>query len=142
MRGLFRIFKLDTAKRIGLEIPACHPLCSWLVEHAALLITAMHMGADGKTAWGRLRGRGFGQRMVGFGESVLYKQPPKGPQHDVEGNMGPRMHIGTFLGYNKMSNTYRIMNTEGAIVKSRGLSRRCLADRWQAATLRTILATP
>ena len=142
VRGLFRTIKLDTEKRIGRAIPACHPICSWLVEHAALLITAMRVGTDGKTAWSRLRGRGFGQRMVGFGESVLYKQPPKGPQHDPQGNMGPRMHIGTFLGFHKTSNAYRVMATDGSIVKSRGLSRRCLADRWQAETLQAVQATP
>ena len=71
VRRLFRTFRFYTENRIGCGVPACHPLRSWLVEHAALLITAMHVGVDGKTAWSRLRSRGFGQRMGGFGESVL-----------------------------------------------------------------------
>ena len=107
-----------------------------------MLITAMHVGIDGEIAWSRLRGRGFGQRMVGFGESVLYKQPPKGPQHDEHGNMGARMHIGTFLGFHKTSNTYRVLNAAGDVVKTRGLLRRSLADRWQPEVLKNITATP
>ena len=76
VRGLFHAIKLDIEKLIGYDIPACRPLCSRLVEHAALFITAMHVGAGGETAWSRLRGRSFGQRIVGVGESVLYKQFP------------------------------------------------------------------
>ena len=142
VRGLFRTLKLDLERRIGYELLPCHPLLDWLVEHSAMLITAMHVGTDGKTAWSRLRGRGFGQRLVGFGESVLYKQPPKGPQHDVHGNMGARMFIGTFVGFHKTSNAYRVLTAEGFVVKTRGLLRRSLADRWQPEVLKGVTATP
>ena len=77
VRGLFRTIKRCTERRIGQMIPPTHPLSAWLVQHAALLINVCAVGEDGKTAWKRLRGRDFGQRLIGFGESVLYKQPPK-----------------------------------------------------------------
>ena len=142
VRGLFRTLKLCTERRIGQVIPPTHPLSSWLVEHAALLINAMSVGADGKTAWARARGRDFGQRLVGFGERVLYKQPPKGPQHDPAGNMGPRSHPGIFVGYHRGSNSYKVIAEDGSLVRTRGILRRPMADRWRAEALKAICATP
>ena len=142
VRGLFRTIKICTEKRIGQEIPIMHPLTTWLIEHVCTLLNAMSVGPDGMTPWQRLRGRGFGQRLVGFGESVHYKQPAKGPQHDVKGNMGPRMMPGIFLGYNKVSNTYRVVNGEGKMIKARGIMRRPIADRWREEDLKNITVTP
>ncbi len=142
VRGLFRTIKICTEKRIGQEIPIMHPLTTWLIEHVCTLLNIMSVGPDGMTPWQRLRGRGFGQRLVGFGESVHYKQPAKGPQHDAKGNMGPRMMPGIFLGYNKVSNTYRVLNAEGQMIKARGILRRPLADRWREEDLKSITVTP
>ncbi len=69
------------------------------MEHVALFINAQAKGQDGLTPWAHARGRDFGMKLYAFGERVLWKQPPKGPQHDVEGNMGPRLLPGVFLGY-------------------------------------------
>ncbi len=142
VRGLFRTIKLCTQRRIGQEIPPTHPLSTWLLEHVCLLLNALHVGEDGKTAWKRLRGRDFGQRLIGFAENVFYKQPPKGPQHDVGGNMTARMFPGVFLGYHHTSNCYRVATAEGNVIKARSLLRRPLADRWNAETIKAIVATP
>ena len=142
VRGLFRTLKLCTERRIGQEIMPGHPLVSWLVEHAAMVITIKSMGEDGKTAWARARGRGFGQRMLGFGESVMWKLPLKGPQHDEKGNMAPRMTPGTFVGYHKGSNSCRVITEEGHLVHTREPMRRPLPDRWNAEILKGISVTP
>ena len=142
VRGLFRTIKLCTQRRIGQEIPPTHPLSTWLLEHVCLLLNALHVGEDGKTAWRRLRGRDFGQRLIGFAENVFYKQPAKGPQHDVGGNMTARMFPGVFLGYHPTSNCYRVATAEGNVIKARSLLRRPLADRWNAETIKAIVATP
>ncbi len=142
VRGRFRTIKICTEKRIGQELPATHPLSTWLLEHVCLILNAMHVGEDGKTAWKRLRGRDFGQRLIGFAESVLYKQPPKGPQHDVKGNMSARMFPGTFLGYHHTSNCYRVATVDGDVIKVRSVLRRPIPDRWDAESLKAITATP
>ncbi len=107
VRGLFRTITRCTYKRIGHEVPATHLLPAWLLEHVCLTLSARMVGEDGKTAWKRLRGRDFGQRLVCFLESVFYNQPPKGPKHDANGNMSARMFLGLFLGYHRTSNCYR-----------------------------------
>ena len=142
LRGLVRTVKLCTERRIGREIPPNHPMIAWIIEHAAVLLNACCVGEDGKTGWSRARGRGFGQRLYGFGESVFWKPTAKGPQHNVAGNLGPRLYPGTFVGYHKASNTYRVITEEGDLVKTRGLMRRPLADRWHPEVLEKITVTP
>ncbi len=120
VRGLFRTLRLCLEKRIGRSIPPRHPLTAWLIEHTAMLINVLARGTDGLTAWARARGRAFGQKLYGFGECVLWKPPVKGPQHDTEGNMGPRLFPGVFVGFHKTSNSYRIITDDGDVVKTRG----------------------
>ena len=102
----------------------------------------MKVGEDGKTAWKRLRGRDFGQRLTGFLESVFYKAPPMGPQHDAKGNMAPRMYPGVFRGYHRNSNAYMVATAEGNVIKVRSVLRRPMADRWCAESIKSITATP
>ena len=142
IRGMFRTHKLCLERRLGRRIPVQHPLMAWLVEHVALLLNAVAVGSDGKTPWRRSRGREFNMSLYGFGEQIFYKQDAKGPQHDIAGNMSARMLRGTFLGYNKFSNSYRVMTDEGNIVKARGLSSRAYGDRWEDKILADITVTP
>ncbi len=142
LRGQFRTLRLCLERRVGRRIPARHPLTSWLLEHTALLLNASVRGEDGLTSWARVRGRPFGQRLIGFGESVLWKLPTKGPQHDEAGNMASRMLPGVFLGYNRLSNVYRVAVSTGEMVESRALQRRPMEDRWKAEELEAVTATP
>ena len=99
IRGLMRTLRLCLEARVGQKVPDSHPLMAWLLEHTAHLLNVTVRGDDGLTPWARVRGRAFNQRLFGYGESVIAKLPSKGPQHDVEGNMGPRQQIGVFVGY-------------------------------------------
>ena len=75
VRGLLRSLRLCLGKRLGARLPTQHPLMAWLVEHTALLLNACSRGSDGITPWERARGRPFGLRLHGFGESVMWKRP-------------------------------------------------------------------
>ena len=142
VRGQFRTLRLCLEKRIGNKIPPNHPLTPWLLEHTALLLNACVRGADGLTSWQRARGRPFGMTLYSFGEAVYWKQPVKGPQHDTEGNMGPRQWPGIFLGYNKVSSTYRILTQDGDITKARALQSKPEEDKWEPERLKAITVTP
>ena len=142
LRGLYRTLRLCLEKRIGQVVPVQHPLSSWLLEHTALLLNASLRGDDGLTPWARVRGRAFGQRLIGFGESVLYKLPLKCPQHDVHGNMSARALPGVFLGYSRVSNSYRIGLPTGDITESRAVQRLPMENRWRLDALQEVRATP
>ena len=142
VRGLFRTLRLCLEGRIGFKIPDNHPLVPWLLEHTALLLNITTRGEDGLTPWARVRGRAFKHRMFCFGEGVIAKQPPKGPQHDADGNMGARQCVAALIGYCRNSNAYRIVLEDGQVTTTRSLSRRPMAERWSADELSKIQSTP
>ena len=45
-------------------------LTAWMVHHAAQVICACMVGADGLTPFRRMKGRKFGTPLAGFGERV------------------------------------------------------------------------
>ncbi len=142
VRGFFRTLKFCLERRIGYSIPAKHPITAWLIEHAAHLITVCAKGPDGMTPWQRARGRPFGLKAYGFLECVMWKPPLKGPQHDVEGNMGPRLFPGIFIGYHKGSNSYRVITETGDVTKSRALQSVAFEERWDVDRIKAIKTTP
>ena len=93
------------------------------------------------TPWTRARGRPFAQRLIGFGEKVLYKLPLKGRLHDEMGNVAARFGCGIFLGYNRDANTYMV-GTPNGIAMSRAIQRRPMEDRWDASAITALQATP
>ena len=140
-RGHFGTFKSCLERRLGIEIPADHPVSAWLTAHVCLLIITMVRGEDGSTAWAQARGRPFRQSLIGFAESCMYKLPVKGLQHDEQGNMAPRWKSGISLGYNRDSNSY-ILGTDGGWTTSRAMMRRPLQDRWDARSVESVSVTP
>ena len=106
IRGAFRTLKLCAEARIDKFIRVDHPVFSWLLEHTCLILSVRVRGSDGLTAWARVRGRAFNQRMLSFLESVFYKLPTKGPRAAPDGNMGTRLAVGTILGYSRNSNCH------------------------------------
>ena len=142
VRGHFRTLRLCLERRIGHSVPVHHPLSAWLIEHTCTILNACLRGRDGLTPWARARGRPFGLRMYGMGESVLWKQPSKGPQHDEKGNMAPRLSPGIFIGHHKSSNSYRVIDEKGNVVKTRAINRRPFEGRWDVDKLKSIVVTP
>ena len=142
MRGLFRSVKLCLEQRINKQIPVDHPMIAWLMEHASLLLNALVRGTDGLTAWKRVRGRAFGQPLVGIGENVLYKHPTKGPRHNPHGNIGAQGGEGVFLGYDRTNHTFTVSLEDGQLVSARSVTRRPERERWNAEALSNVRAIP
>ena len=141
VRGIFRTIKLCLEARIGKFIPITHSLIPWMLEHSCMLLNVRVKGQDGLTPWTRIRGRPFSQRLIGFGEVVLYRLPTKGPQHNPDGNMGTQWREGIFLGYDRGNHTYIVGTTFGA-AWSRAMTRRPYNNRWSAEKLASLRATP
>ena len=139
IRGLFRTLRLCLEARIGKAVPVHHAVIPWLLQHTCFLLNVKSRGPDGLTPWARARGRPFGQKMVGFGEQILYKLPTKGPNSAA--NMAARWADAVILGYSRTSNTYILCTSEG-IVNARSLNRLPMQNRWSADVLSQIKATP
>ncbi len=141
IRGLFRTLRCCLEARLDRTIPVTHALMPWLLEHTCLLLNALVRGEDGITAWARVRGRPFGQQLLGFSETVLYKLPVKGPGHNPDGNMGAQQREAVFLGYSRSSNTY-VLGTPDGLAHSRSITRRPIAERWRPDLMAELKTTP
>jgi hypothetical protein len=140
IRCLFRTLRLCLENRIGRKIPVDHAVVPWLLGHTCLLLNVKTRGSDGLTPWARARGRNFAQKLLGFGEKVLYKLPVKGPQ--APANMEAQWEDGTFIGSSWSTNTYVMATREGGIATSRSLKRVPMANMWCPETLAGITSTP
>ena len=96
---------------------------------------------DGLTPWERIKGRKFNQLLLGFGETVLYKLPSKGPRANPDGNMGTKWLEGIFLGFSRSSNSYTICTDDG-VTHARSIYRRPLENRWVPDRTMSLTATP
>ena len=59
VKGHLRTLRSCLESQIGFRIPAKHPLMSWMVRHAACLITWCAKGHDGRTGYERAKGEGL-----------------------------------------------------------------------------------
>ena len=55
-----------------MEIPSDHDVVPWIVEYAATIINKGQVGADGKTAYERLKGKPAHLSGLEFGEKILW----------------------------------------------------------------------
>ena len=60
VKGHVRTLKMGLERRLKRRIPPNHPILTWLVRHAADLLTYRVRGEDGKTPYQRVRGATFG----------------------------------------------------------------------------------
>ena len=95
--------------KINKHIPIGYEIVPWLMEHTALLLNVESRGQDGSTAWARVRGRPFLQKLLCYAGQGLYKLPSKGLLSQPDGNMGAVQSEGTFVGYSYKANTGRSM---------------------------------
>ena len=71
--GQIRTLKSDLESRIGVKIPSSHDIVPWLGEYAAVLLNRSQVGADGRTAYERLKGKKTSLPGLQFGERIPWK---------------------------------------------------------------------
>ena len=135
-----RTMKSDLEGRLGRKLDGGDRgvLC-WMIEHAGALLRRYKVGADGKTAYERVKGRASKRFMVPFGECVWWM--PLRPQTAQPSNLDPRVEEGCFVGLREISDEALIMTSEG-LVKCRDIRRRPEPERWSDVLIRAVSATP
>ena len=73
--GLVRTTKAVVEENVLEGRDAGPRLTAWMVRHAAQVICACTVGADGLTPFRGLKGRKFGTPLAGFGEPVWLRDP-------------------------------------------------------------------
>ena len=105
-----------------------HKTYSWIIRHAAWLLTRYLVKLDGRTPYERLRGREYrGEIAEGF-ETVHYKVAST-----QKGKLDPQSAIGVWLGKSLMSDEH-LIGTDQGIRRCRSIWRRPENKRWEKKT--------
>ena len=67
--------KLGLEDKIKCKIPVTHPVITWLVPHAADLLTKFVVGKDGRTGYERIKGKKYIGELLEFGCCVHCRIP-------------------------------------------------------------------
>jgi hypothetical protein len=135
-----RVLKLGLQGRIGSHIPTTHPIIAWLVPHAADVLNKLEVGADGKTAYERLRGKRYKGEIVEFGAKIQYRIP--GALQPGHGKLEPRWADGIWLGKRFESDEHYVGTTAGGITKCRAISQVPATDRWDKEAIERLTGVP
>ena len=134
-----RTLKVALEARLGLgkPIPCSHPVVSWLFLHATWVLNKYSINSEGRTPWGLLHGREARERIAEFGERILYYLPKK-----TRAKMDVRWRYGVFLGRSLSSDQNIIALSDGSTTRARAMVRVVPSNRWDAARIQGICATP
>ena len=83
-------------------------LTAWMVHHAAQVICACMVGADGLHHSGRSKGRKFGTPLAGFGERVWLRDP-------FSNKFNPRCTEARLLGFCLKSSRHFVVHFDGKV---------------------------
>ncbi len=133
LKGLLRVHLAALERRIGGRFPASHPVMTWLVEYAGVLLTRHKVRPDGRTGYEAVRGKRASLPMCGFGEKVLFL-----PAKSVANR---RFEYGIYLGVLQSSNEL-LVATDAGVVKVRTIKRLPDDRRWDAEAVLAIKGTP
>ena len=119
VEGMARTLRLDLLSR-----SSDLPITSWMVRHAAWLMSHFQTGsADGKTAYARQFERPYESPVLPFAERVMWKDPTLQPAK-LKSSWG----YGLWLGRSQTSNAH-LIGTRVGIVVARTIRRLPASER-------------
>ena len=137
--GITRTMKLALERRLGRLVPSTHPVMTWLVEHAAVVLNRFHVSRDGRTPYERIRGKKYKGEITEFGRKVYHRHPGK-----VQGgSMEARWEVGIYVGKKVRSDENIIVSMDGTkVVKARSLKYMTESESWDWEAVSKIAVMP
>ena len=132
-----RVLKKGLENRCKKTFSSDHPIITWLVEHAADVVSRYQVGRDGHTAYERWKGKRFRGEAVEFGELVHYKYTKRDKNKKLE----MKWDEGIYLGRDWRTNESFVALQDG--VKRAGTIRRVGGHRrWDPELLSKVSCVP
>ena len=116
VQGMARTLKDALEAKAGVELVPRMAILAWLVEYCGTLVTLFLVGADGLTAYHRLRGRPWKIQLPPFGECVEYLRRTR---HKLQA----RWDKGLFLGV-KITTSEKIIGTPNGVYVVQSIRRK------------------
>ena len=136
--GQIRVLKDALEARIRDKVKSDHPVLTWLVEFAAVLVNRYEVGHDGKTPFERSRGKKSKMLGLEFGEMLNFRRnraPGRLAKLDCQ------WEDGIFLGYRTTSGETIVGTTEG-VFRTRTVQRKAEEQRWSERNLEMVGGVP
>ena len=136
--GMVRVLRSQLEERWGVKISSTHPVLTWMVGHAAVLLNRFEVARDGKTAYERMKKKTAKVLGLEFGEKVLWRRKPVG---GALGKMSCMWEDGIYLGI-KATTGELIVGTEKGVWKTRSIQRRPFEERWNVRAAKMVGGVP
>ena len=137
VQGQVRTLKSALEARYRTTMGQDWSVLPWMVRHAGNSISRYLKGADGLTAYRRLKGREFKKEAAEFGEGVWYMRSEMVGKAKLE----PRWEDGIWLGIHDVSGEH-IIGTRDGCLKAKDMKRKPEEDRWVLEALESMKGTP
>jgi len=134
--GLLRTMKSSLEHKWKSEIPAGHAVYSWMSEYCSFLLNRFEVGADGKTAYERLKGKKAKMQGLEFAEGVWFK--------NKRTNQPKHLSVwqdGIYLGIKGLSGEM-VIGTKDGIWKTRTCQRKPKEERWREQNAEMVGGVP
>ena len=138
IEGLVRTLWIAMLRALGTTVDIMHPIFSWLVEHAADLVTRLQVGSDGTTAWERLKGKKYRGEYFEFAQKVWHRIPDK----PAGGLLKERWLPGIWLGRRWASDEHVIAMTNGLVVRAASVHSFPEEQKWSKEEVLAIRGVP
>ena len=117
---------------------------TWLVRHAAWVLTHFQVGHDGFAAWRRLSGRPWKGTVAEFRKQVMGKLAKKKPTSTKKAKRGKTKLTaqsirGTWLGIHPRTGEHLLAVHTGEVVRVRTIHRLPAEKQWDAEAVLAIL---
>ncbi len=134
-----RTLKSSFDERYKVKVDIQHPVITWLCDYASFIMNRLEVGADGKTAYERIKGKRAEVPGLEFGEKVLWKYLPAAKMQ----KMNARWGYGLFLGVRTRSGEIVVVDSESRELKYvRTVRRIPEQERWDPANLEWVTMVP
>ena len=123
---------------LGTKLPSDHPLLSWLVEYAAVIINKYHPHEEeGKTSYELMHGHDVDERLAMFGEKVFFHVPNK-----RRSKLDLRWSQGIFLGTTMHSTESYVGLPSGYDIRTNAVARVRSDQCWDKELAQKLTGTP
>ena len=137
VEDLIKTLKSAFEARVNMRLGSTHPVVLWLVEYASVLLSKYSVGNDGRTTYQKLHGKRAHEKLVEFGEKVLYFIPKA-----KRAKLDKRFGVGVFLGRALWGDENYIARADGTVIRTQGLARMSPKLSWDSKWFKDIKGTP